>query len=186
MVARQAGLEGGKGGEEGGVEKCLVVVISRQNEGASRIVGSDSLTGARKSRAVANQNEFVRAVELGLPRCQIAIHYPSMSFDQQLELVSQALAFIGPHGAAMTQMVVAPAQTLIVDFLVRKAEDINICYLILALKLNMRYFGRVSPGAKGAWEPMILTAYFIEEVVTLLQTHLEGWGRTTPQPRQEL
>jgi len=64
MVARQAGLEGGKGGEEGGVEKCLVVVISRQNEGASRIVGSDSLTGARKSRAVANQNEFVRAVEL--------------------------------------------------------------------------------------------------------------------------
>ena len=25
-----------------------------------------------------------------------------------------------------------------------------------------------------------------QEVVTLLQTHLEGWGRTTPQPRQEL
>ena len=63
------------------------------------------------------------------------------------------------------------SQTLIIDLLIKGAEDINICYLILALKLNMRYFGRVSPEAKGAWEPMKLSKSFIK-VYMMLITHL--------------
>ena len=78
------------------------------------------------------------------------------------------IVFRSGSGSLFRSLFRSLSQTLIVDFLVRKAEDINICYLILALKLNMRYFGRVSPGAKGAWEPMILTAYFIEVYMMLI------------------
>ena len=75
-------------------------------------------------------------------------------------------------------MIVAEARTLVIDFLVEGAQDINICYFILAMKLNLRYFARIPQGANHR-RVMTLPPKFIREVVALLADNLEPANMTS-------
>ena len=55
-------------------------------------------------------------------------------------MMTTATAIIAPHGAGLVNMFVCRRNTLIVEYMNRKG-DAHILYMVMALKLGLRYIG---------------------------------------------
>ena len=123
--------------------KCNILVIKRQ------------------TRIILNHAEMIKNLSYKFPWCSVVVHLGDEPLAKQLQLMADASVVIAPHGAGLVNMFVCHRNTLIIEFLNRGA-DINVLYMIMSLKLGLRYIGIPALGS-GHWRTnkMIDVAYLI-------------------------
>lgn len=123
--------------------KCNILVIKRQ------------------TRIILNHAEMIKNLTYKFPWCSVVVHSGDEPLAKQLQLMADSSVVIAPHGAGLVNMFVCRRNTLIIEFLNRGA-DINVLYMVMSLKLGLRYIGIPALGS-GHWRTnkMIDVAYLI-------------------------
>ena len=140
-------FEGGEG--DGEVLKMGIVPPQsvRPLGSATTPGGTDVVYFARKAgktRAVTNEAEVLATLRRRWPKRQLRVVYPTNSWRRDRETVRNASVIVGPHGGAMANMVFAPANTTIIEFLPlvrykREGKNERPCFFGLAHGLGFEY-----------------------------------------------
>ena len=113
-----------------------VATVSRR-----RIYASRSLA---KMRKISNEQEVIQM----LKRYDFEIvHFESLSFAQQIELVYNAQILVGMHGANLTNLLFMPRQSQVIEIMNQDYE--NFCYYHLASNVSVKYSCLMSAGQHG-------------------------------------
>ena len=94
----------------------------------------------RQTRSILNHKEMIKELQANFLNCSIIEHTGNEPITQQLKMMYSASVVIAPHGAGLVNVLVCRPNTLIFEFLNRKT-DLNIIYMLMSLKLGLRYFG---------------------------------------------
>ena len=89
-----------------------------------------------------------------------------------LELFGTSAIIVGPHGAGLSNIAVAPPGTTVVEFIV-SGRAINICYMVFATKLAVDYHAVTDPKS-GQAAPMTVD---VEKVAGIVRAALAVDGR---------
>lgn len=137
--------------DEGHRDKCSIVVVKRA------------------SRRILNHPALVAAMQSSFRQCHVKEHRGHETVREQLEMVSSASAIVAPHGAGLANIIACRRGTLVFEFLNGK-KDTHIMYMVMALKLGLRYIGLpvVGSGAKNTDKTVD-----IPHTVTQMQAYLD-------------
>ena len=94
----------------------------------------------RKTRAILNHQEIVQKIACRFSNCIVSEHNGNEAVIDQLKLLQSSTAVIAPHGAGLVNIFVCRKNTLIIEFL-NKKMDAHILYMVMSLKLGLRYIG---------------------------------------------
>lgn len=115
-----------------------ILVLKRS--GSRKVLNHDALIAALQ--AVAG-NEVV--VEVFDDKANLGAR-------KTLELFATSPVIVGPHGAGLSNLAVAPPGTTVVEFIV-SGKAINLCYMTLSIKLGLHYHAVTDP-TSGHAKPM--------------------------------
>lgn len=108
-------------------------------------------------------------------------HHEGLTLHEQLTLFREALAVVGPHGAAFSLLLASQEGTVVVEFLNGTGEQ-NLAMLHLALLLKLKYAGRVIEQADHFKGGMIIPPQTVEETAELVARRLRGAKPRPPLP----
>lgn len=125
--------------------------------------GKTYLYLARKTgtkRSVVNEKHVLQAISMFWP--QIRVVFPTNDWKKDRKIFEKARVIIGPHGGAFSNMIFAPVNTTIIEFLpvktlrYYKKED-RPCFLKLAYALQFKYFSVESDLPFDFYKPMVVS-----------------------------
>ncbi|CAM9541960.1 unnamed protein product, partial [Ascophyllum nodosum] len=118
-----------------------------------------------RKRFLGNNDEIREALEKNFPSHDVVEAFGRGSMREQLELFAQASLIVGPHGAGLSNMIVAPLHTMVLEIGPPSCPN---CFLHLALKLQhiyARHLGGVP------WDQRCGSTYTpdVDEVVAIIR-----------------
>lgn len=120
-------------------------------------------------RTVANHDELVHAISREFPNVHLDVfadsHLPG--FAQSVQLFYNAKVVIAPHGAGLSNLMLATSQAVAIEFVIAPP---NACYLDLARELGNEYHA-VYGHAQSENSPMMIQ---VEEVLSLVRVGLRA------------
>lgn len=121
------------------------------------------------SRTVANHDELVHAIRREFPTVHLDVfadsHLPG--FAQSVQLFYNAKVVIAPHGAGLSNLMLATSQAVAIEFVIAPP---NACYLDLARELGNEYHA-VYGHAQSEGVPMMIQ---VQEVLSLVREGLRA------------
>lgn len=105
-------------------------------------------------RHVVNEEEILNALKAmagadrggsALP-VRVVVHNGHAPLVEQLSLFAETDVAVGPHGAALSHIIVMKRSSGVVEFLA-SGSDMKLLYMAIALKLGLQYRGVVVHGA---------------------------------------
>ncbi|CAN0407357.1 unnamed protein product [Ascophyllum nodosum] len=123
-----------------------------------------------KKRWLANNDEVREALKNNFPTHDVMEAFGDGPMRKQLELFAQASLIVGPHGAGLSNMIVAPLHTMVLEI---GPPSCPTCFLHLAVKLQhiyARHQGGVplDQGCQSIYTPDV------DEVVAIIRSLLEA------------
>eukprot|EP00752_Nemacystus_decipiens_P013073 g11562.t1 len=124
----------------------------------------------RKRRGLANSDDVRTALQQSFPSFEVVEFTGEGTVVSQLETFATASVVIGPHGAGLSNIVVSPLHTPVLEI---GPISCSTCFLHLAIKLQHIY-GKHT--ADTSWKQECASWYKpnVDEVVTLVRDLLEG------------
>ena len=123
----------------------IVPPNSFRSLGPQDVLGTRVLYIPRKSneRRVANEDSVIKILRNHFKE-RLLVYNPVNNWKEDRKVFSDARLIIGPHGGAMGNMIFAPANTTIIEFLSlttlhRKGENSRPCYFGLANGMGFKY-----------------------------------------------
>jgi hypothetical protein len=129
-----------------GVSMGMVPPHSMRSLGAQRATGSRVVYAARRpgaARSVSNEVQVLAALRAMFP--DLVVVQPTNVWREDRAVFATAWLIVGPHGGAMANMVFAPANSTVIEFLpirrlAKRGENSRPCYFGLAHGLGFQYF----------------------------------------------
>lgn len=121
-------------------------------------------------RSVANQEEVLRVIKKHVGDKIVVVH-PENSWRVDRPIFEQASMIIGPHGGAMANMIFAPANTTVIEFLPltrlkKRGANERPCYFGLARGMGFAYHA-VEPPDFTFERPMTVPLLELENTLSL-------------------
>lgn len=143
---------------------------SQENEGTN-VVYIPRIAGS--SRSVSNEDEVLRILRMSFSN-KVLVYYPKNNWMQDRKIFSQAAFIIGPHGGAMANMIFAPVNTTIIEFLPltylkRKGQNERPCYFGLARGMGFKYYA-VEPTGFSFDSPMTVPTDKLRDILKPYQS----------------
>ena len=98
------------------------------------------------SRKVSNHKDLVSKLSRNFRHCTMKEHTGKERAIDQLKMFRAASVVVAPHGAGLANIIACRESTLVLEFLVA-GQDINICYMAMALKLHLNYVSLTVAGS---------------------------------------
>lgn len=111
----------------------------------------------------------------GKKSVHIVEHNGHQPFLEQLALFAESDVAIGPHGAALSNVIVMKKGSGVVEFLA-SGSDMKLLYMAIALKLGLQYRGVVVKGARHTSTFRVDVAESMQAVESILNA-MEGLHR---------
>ena len=127
------------------------------------------------SRKVLNHDDLIAAlfrVAEDTADVEVFDDERNLGARKSLELFGTSAIIVGPHGAGLSNIAVAPPGTTVVEFIV-SGRAINLCYMVFATKLALDYHAVTDPKS-GHAAPMTVD---VEKVASIVRTALAAPGR---------
>lgn len=146
--------------------------------GSQTTMGHRFIYIARKKgskRSVVNEKDVLSAISEIWPSVKVV--FPINDWKKDRTEFENARVIIGPHGGAFSNMIFAPINTTIVEFLPVKSlklrnEIDRPCFLKLAYALKFRYFSVESKLAFDFYKPMNVSISVLKDVLIKVNTSL--------------
>jgi len=143
--------------------------LGSQNTRGFRVVYLSRKYGTKRS--VGNENEVLVALRIHFPGMQVVSLHDDWRQDRHV--VQQASIIVGPHGGAMSNMIFAPINTTIIEFLPlrrlkKSGQNSRPCFFGLAHGLGFSYFS-VEPENFDFLRPMIVPINVLVDTVVKIQ-----------------
>jgi hypothetical protein len=121
------------------------------------------------ARKIRNYSKLLASIKHNFPEEKIVEFRddPTPSLNETLRLFYEAKVIVAAHGAGLTNLIVAPEGTGVVEFLINKP---NFIYRRLSRLLGLRYEGTIAKQAKGNWDPITVD---IQQAVEMVRNRLE-------------
>ena len=156
----------------------MIPANSMKTLGFQNATGSRVIYVARKvgtMRSISNEVSVLAALREIFPG--LVVMSPTNNWRQDREVFAEASIIIGPHGGGMANMIFAPINTTIIEFLPlrtlkRLGENSRPCYFGLAHGLGFRYFS-VEPDGFGFDKTMHISIRMLVDTVYAAKLSLE-------------
>lgn len=89
-------------------------------------------------REIRNHDALLSCLSRSFSLCEIHVHTGRERVKDQLQLFRRATVVLAPHGAGLSNIVVCNVGTIVMEF-ITTGRAVNICYMAMALKLELRY-----------------------------------------------
>ena len=125
----------------------------------------------RGQREITNSAALIAALSLALPRHEVRAFGPSGAGSQRDNLLAfaDAVAIIGPHGAGLTNAIISPPGTLLLEFLPERGLT-NLVYTQMALLLGADYTSYTPTGGDFHGSFTVDIARVVSDVQKMLLT----------------
>jgi len=156
----------------------MIPANSMKTLGSQNATGSRVVYVARKAgtiRSISNEASVLAALREIFPG--LVVMFPTNNWRRDRGVFAEASIIIGPHGGGMANMIFAPVNTTIIEFLPlrtlkRQGANSRPCYFGLARGLGFRYFS-VEPEGFSFDKTMNLSIRMLTDTVHAAQLALE-------------
>lgn len=146
--------------------------------GSQTRVGDDIIYLPREKgtkRSVLNENDVLFTIRKVWPNVKVV--YPVGDWKRDKKLFGNAKVIIGPHGGGLGNMIFAPKNTTIIEFLPLKSLKISNkidrpCFLKLARALNFKYFAVEPKIFFDFHKPMVISIFELKNVLKVANASL--------------
>jgi len=150
-----------------------IKTLGSQNATGSRVIYVARKVGA--IRSISNEASVLAALREIFPG--LVVMFPTNNWRQDRGVFAEASIIIGPHGGGMANMIFAPVNTTIVEFLPlrtlkRQGANSRPCYFGLAHGLGFRYFS-VEPEGFGFDKTMHISIRMLVDTVHAAKLSVE-------------
>ncbi len=98
------------------------------------------------ARSIANMGELLGHLNTSLGATyDFRIHHGNLPLSQQFALFHYSRGVVAPHGAGLSLIMSMKKASAVVEFLT--ANGVNLCYLLIAFKLELNYVGMIVKGS---------------------------------------
>lgn len=156
----------------------MIPANSMKTLGSQNTTGSRVVYVARKAgtiRSISNEASVLAALREIFPG--LVVIFPTNNWRQDRGVFAEASIIIGPHGGGMANMIFAPVNTTIIEFLPlrtlkRQGANSRPCYFGLAHGLGFRYFS-VEPEGFGFDKTMHVSIRMLVDTVHAAKLSVE-------------
>lgn len=104
------------------------------------------LVQRKGARQITNHATFLHELENNFPSCRVQVHTGTGALTTQMVMFRKSTVVVAPHGAGLVNILVCRKKTLIFELLV-SGRDLNLCYMAMALKLQLKYISMTVTGS---------------------------------------